>query len=172
LSAHTGAINTLAFGTKQVESSQVLYLVSGSDDRSVIQWNLSARQPLSSTRAAEQEIAAQSNESASNDQYSARVNAINSQQVDVVETTNPQAVFLTLDDFDSPVQYVSFDGEDLLTMEENQRASNRITRWSIQDSSLVERACDAVARNLTSSIWEEFERLLEQAPKQTCVSKP
>jgi WD40 repeat protein len=172
LSVHTGAINSLAFGIKESEARELLHLISGSDDRSVIQWDLSAREPLSSTMQAGEEVPAEQNLTATNDQYKAQVNAINSQQIDVVQVSNPEAVFLTLDDFDSPVQYVGFKGEDLLTREENQVATNQVTLWSIQDSRLVARACEAVSRNLTATVWQEFERILGQAPKQTCVAKP
>lgn len=172
LSVHTGAINSLAFGIKESEARELLNLISGSDDRSVIQWDLSARQPLSSTMPPDKELPQEPNLTAANDQYDARVNAINSQQIDVVQVSNPEAVFITLDDFDSPVEYVGFKGEDLLTREENQIATNQVTLWSIQDSSLVERGCEAVSRNLTATTWQEFERILGQTPRQTCVSKP
>lgn len=48
LSAHTKAINALAFGlTQTAEGVDLPYLLSGGDDRVVIQWNLATRQPLS-----------------------------------------------------------------------------------------------------------------------------
>jgi WD40 repeat protein len=47
LTGHSGAINSLAFGTKDIEGQKLPYLISGSDDHTVIRWDLSNRQHLS-----------------------------------------------------------------------------------------------------------------------------
>jgi WD40 repeat protein len=48
LSAHSSAINDVSFGAVTTEGNQPSpYLVSGSDDQTVIRWDLSSRQPLS-----------------------------------------------------------------------------------------------------------------------------
>lgn len=48
LSAHSSAINDISFGTVINEGNlSAPYLVSGSDDQTVIRWDLSIRQPLS-----------------------------------------------------------------------------------------------------------------------------
>jgi WD40 repeat protein len=48
LSAHSGAINAVTFGiTKTSDGKDFPYLISASDDRTIIQWDLSTRQPLS-----------------------------------------------------------------------------------------------------------------------------
>jgi WD40 repeat protein len=47
LTVHSGAINSVAFGTRDIEGQKLPYLISGSDDHTVILWDLSNRQHLS-----------------------------------------------------------------------------------------------------------------------------
>ena len=154
------------------------YLISGSNDHTVIQWDLSARQPLSYTADSNVGPLAINGQSVtdSNDQYKAQARE---QQINILYL-NPkdEEVFLTLDDFDSPVQYVKFDGSDLRTIEQNQLVLKQMTRWNINPDNWVELACEAVKQNLTGSAWDElwnqFRTRLPQGeqPKQQCITSP
>jgi WD40 repeat protein len=178
LSVHTAAVNSLDFGSKELDGEGSLYLISGSGDRSVIRWDVSARQPLSYTDASPAE---QSTEQLSdaNSQYEASVNLANNQQVDLRYLDSPD-IFLTLDEFDSPVQFVGFEeqnGQALVTIDktidENEDSIGRMTRWQIDPTEWVELACEAVSRNLTPELWSEFLQLLDEpSPKQSCVTSP
>ena len=178
LNVHTAAVNSIAFGNRVLDAERLLYLISGSDDRSVIRWDISARQPLSSTLASPAEPPAEQT-SASNGQFEASINPANSQQVDLRYPGSPD-VFLTLDEFDTPVQYVGFEdqnGPALVTidepLDENEDAAGRLTRWHIEPVEWMRLACDAVNRNLTPELWNEFLEFLEgRSPKQACVSQP
>ena len=48
LSVHSSAVNSVSFGIARTERNSP-YLISGSDDQTVIRWDLSIRQPLSRT---------------------------------------------------------------------------------------------------------------------------
>lgn len=172
LSVHAGAINSIVFGTKNQDGKESPYLISGSNDRTVIQWDLSARQPLSYTAKSQEELPTQQVLEASNSEFKASVIG---QQIDVKYAQSPQQTFLTLDGFDSPVQYIKFpvDGQALLTVDENQLNTKRVTSWSIQTSQWLDLACEAVNRNLTPALWKQFIGYLnDEPPKETCVAKP
>jgi len=170
LSVHASAINSIAFGVKLSEGKELPYLVSGSNDRTMIRWELSVRQPLSRTLVSEGELPL---DSQSNGIYSAAPNA---QQVEV--TTSDDEVFLTLGSFDSPVEYVGFVGQELFTRDQNQQEASWVTRWSIDPSGWVGLACEAVTQNLTESarerLWNEFVQKLplDELSVQDCVTRP
>src|SRR5215207_6147258 len=182
LSVHTSAINTIAFGVKVSQDKELPYLVSGSNDRTMIRWELSVRQPLSRTSVSEGELPPNSQ---SNGLYTASSIA---QRVEV--KTDDEEVFLTLGGFDSPVKYVGFEGPVLLTMDQNQQEASLnsidqnqldppwITRWSIDPNDWVSLACDAVTQNLSElareQLWSEFVQKLppNEPPAQECITKP
>lgn len=87
LSAHTKAINMIAFGlAKTPEGSDLPYLVSGGDDRVVIQWDLSTRQSLSQPLenvSPPQDLGTQ----ATNGTFEASV--VNIQQIDLSDRLEP-----------------------------------------------------------------------------------
>lgn len=178
LNVHTGVINNIAFETRNAEDKNLSYLISGSNDNTVIQWDLSARQPLSYTANSDVGLLAINAQSVtdSNNQFQAQARE---QQINILYL-NPkdEEVFLTLDDFDSPVQYVKFDALTLRTIEQNQVLLNRMTRWNIDSDNWVELACEAIKENLTSSTWDElwnqFRARLPQdeQPKQQCIVSP
>jgi WD40 repeat protein len=199
LSVHSRAVNGIFFGVKVQDGSQLPYLISGSNDRTMIQWDLSARQPLSRTFEVERPPSppeGQDGLTASNDKYCAQVNG---PQIDItlpvdtnggscasdqpVNLSSGEDVFLTLAGFDSPVQYIEFEGPDsLLTWDQRQssisRGTSRMTRWSIDPASWMERACEAVKPSLTETTRAElYERFLQrlqldpgEQPRETCLS--
>jgi WD40 repeat protein len=163
LSAHSGVINSVSFG------HELPYLISGSNDRTLIHWDLSARQPLSYTASiSEDELPLDDTEQLtdSNADFTATANG---QQIDVTYVGRKE-VFLTLGGYDSPVQYVKFDGQDLRTMDQIQRNNRWITSWNINDSDWVGLACQAANRNLTEAEWKQF--LPDQPYRKTCESLP
>ena len=199
LSVHSRAVNGISFGVKSQDSNQLPYLISGSNDRTMIQWNLSARQPLSRTFEVDSPPSPPAGEdglTASNDKYCAQVNG---PQIDItlpaetnggscasdqpVDVSHGENVFLTLAGFDSPVQYIEFEGPDsLLTWDQRQagtsRGTSRMTRWSIDPLSWTQRACEAVKQSLTETTRTElYERFLQrlqldpgEQPRETCIS--
>jgi hypothetical protein len=100
------------------------------------------------------------------------------QQIDV-QSLKPEEVIITLDGFDSPVQYVKFDTQDtqsLRTMDENQANMKWMTRWSIDSSEWVNLACKAITQNLTEAafnqLWDRFIQKLQlpagEQPRASC----
>lgn len=171
LNVHSGAVNSISFGIKNLDGNESPYLVSASNDRTIIQWDLSARQPVSYTMKSPGDVPSEPVIEAQDSSGALQANATG-QQIDVKYSGTDQT-FLTLDGFDSPVQYVQFDGQQLMTMDETQRKTNRITRWHIQDSDWLSLACEAVKRNLTPTIWKEFiDYLNGRPPVETCVTGP
>ena len=191
LSVHSGVINDVSFGKRELGDKEMPYLISGSNDRTVIQWDISIRQPLSHTVPAT-EVNLPSDDAEpppdSNAEFKATVNG---QQIDITYA-GKEEVFLTLDGFDGPVQYVKFNGQELLTMDQIQRnlvtppsdvTSPSVvtpwkTSWNIDPSSWIERACNQLKQNLTRStldqLWEKFLEILPagQVPQEKCISKP
>lgn len=174
LSVHPGAINSIAFGMKIIDQKALPYLLSGSDDQSVVRWDLTARKPLSSTVQLGPIFIPGAGPSLSDSNGEFIANA-RGQQVDVM-TINPEEMFLTLDGFDSPVQYVEFDAQHLLTMDLNQNAMLRRTSWSLDPAGWVDQACEAVKQGLTDAtlqgLWVRFlSKFPEgQSPVQKCLS--
>lgn len=176
LSVHSSAINSVAFGTKISNGKDVPYLISGSDDRTIIQWNLSIHQPLSHTAEAKVELPldGQDQLNASNGRFNASASG---QQVDVM-TTSDEKVVIALGGFESPVRYVEFDGPNLRTMDQNQfdisvqkdRKIAWTTSWSIDPLDWVGLACKAIGRNLTASEWKQF--LQNEPYRKTCENNP
>lgn len=168
LSVHSSAINSIAFGTKISEDKELPYLISGSNDRTMIRWDLSVHQPLSRTLASEGELPQNGQ---ANDSY---IPIPIAQQVEV--TTADDEVFLTLGGFDSPVKYAAFEGQDLLTADQNQQDISWSTRWSIDPSGWVDLACVALTQNLTErafdQLWDQFVQKLQlsegELPRANC----
>lgn len=85
LKAHTRAINTVAFGLDA--SNNQLYLLSGGDDRVVIKWDLSTRQPLSQPVSQPPLPQSDPGQTAQNDQLEARV--VDGQAIEISGRTEP-----------------------------------------------------------------------------------
>jgi WD40 repeat protein len=162
LNVHTNAVNSTAFGTQAVDGRELTYLISGGDDRTVVRWDLSARQPLNRTAETATPLSPQLE--ATDGQHSA--NAIGFEVS--LETFGQE--FLTLDGFDSPVQYVGFEERSLLTTDQDHLNPPRVTRWNIDPADWVSLACQAVGRNLSESEWEEY--IPSEEYKKTCENIP
>ena len=161
LSVHSGAINTISFGIRPSKGQELPYLISGSNDRTMIRWDVSFRRPLSYTLKS-QDINLPEGSTAAGGELTATANG---QQIDVKRADTQ---FLTLAGFSSPIQRIKFDGQYLLTMDQNQVSKSLITYWSIDPSDWVKLACDAVGRNLTDSEWKQY--LPNEEPRPTCES--
>jgi WD40 repeat protein len=162
LTVHTNAVNSIAFGTQESEGRQLTYLISGGDDRTVIRWDLSARQPLNRTAETTTQISQQLE--ATNGNYNASASGFE------VNLESGGQDFLTLDGFDSPVQYVNFDQQHLLTTDQDQLNPPRVTSWNIDPTEWLELACQAVARNLSPEEWEEY--IPSDGYQKTCENLP
>jgi WD40 repeat protein len=197
LSVHSRAVNGIFFGVKSQGDSQLPYLISGGNDRAMIKWDLSARQPLSRTFQVESPPSLAEGEdglTSSNGEYCAEGNG---QQIDITllvdsnggscaSASDPQSgltraegVFLTLAGFDSPVQYIEFEGPDSLgTQDQHQFGTSWMTRWNIDPDSWLQRACEAVKQSLTEparlDVLDRFLQKLHlppaEQPQETCIS--
>jgi WD40 repeat protein len=163
LNIHSGAINAVAFGVEHADGKDSPYLVSASNDRTMIRWDLSARQPISYTVKATGDLPTPEL-TASNGELNAGATG---QQIDVRAS---DTAFLTLGGFDSAIRYVQFDGQNLLTMDQNQMSAALITHWNIDSAEWVNLACKAVGRNLTTTEWSDY--LPNQQYRKTCESNP
>jgi WD40 repeat protein len=158
LDVHSDAVNTIAFGARISGQQELPYLISGSSDRTITFWDLATRRPLSTSEATEN---LPEQETDTNGTYTATSIG---QHVDLRDINNE--LFLRLSGFDRPVQYVNFQGQDLLTMYQDQFGTFWLTQWNIDPEEWVRLACEAVGRNLTDQEWKQF--LPNQKYEKTC----
>jgi WD40 repeat protein len=164
LNIHSGAINSIAFGDDK-DSSTGLYLISGSDDSTLIKWDLSSRQPVSRTFKQESVLTTQQLET-KNGKYTATVSG---QQIDVNDLLTRDSLFV-ITDFNTPVDYVGFQADKLRTIDQLQRITDWITEWTIDPGNWAVLACNAVKRNLTKAEWTQY--LPNQTYQKTCAQYP
>ncbi len=168
LKIHSATINSIAFGGDQPQLPG-LYLISGSDDRTLIKWDLSARQPISRSlerTGSELQLTAQ------NAKYEASANG---QQVEVKRLQSSDS-FLVLTGFTAQILNVEFDAENpdkLFTMDQDQQSTNWYTEWVIDPQIWVTLACDAIQENITDQQWFRFlQNLSGRPPAEQCITKP
>src|SRR5258706_3377679 len=165
LNIHSGAVNSIAFGAEQ-DNATGSYLISGSDDRTIIKWNLSSRNPVSHSFEQTQKLSSDSQLEAKNDQYDAIASG---QQINV----NPLPFsdsFLVISGFNTQVSSVGWDANQLLSVDQNQLSPKWITEWVIDPNIWVTQACAAVQRNLINSEWAQY--LPNQPYRKTCEQYP
>jgi WD40 repeat protein len=80
------------------------------------------------------------------------------------------AVFLKLESFDNPVSAAYFEGNQLITIENNGEKDVRSIQWNITPSSWLSLACGGVKRNLNDSEWQRY--LPNQVQRKTCEANP
>jgi len=216
LTLHTRAINDVAFGSVTMGGSDQLFLLSASDDRTVIRWDLTTRKPVSYT-VSESTFSGDGGLSVSNGILTATVLEEQSQNIELLNTdtrvattlsshTGPinfltfspngsllasasddqtvilwdmsdvpedQREFLKLDGFENPISkvYFSEDGKQLVVIEKN---GENTTRWLIDPSDWLDRACTAVNDKILTKVqWDNFSQSLQgQLPRETCVIEP
>jgi WD40 repeat protein len=168
LKIHSGTINSIAFGDDQA-ALPGLYLISGSDDRTLIKWDLSARQPISRSlerASAELQLTAQ------NSKYEASANG---QQVEVKLRQSSDS-FLVISGFTAQILSVEFEAENpdiLFTTDQNQQSTSWYTEWIIDPQVWETRACDAIKENITKQQWFLFlQNLSGRPPKEQCITQP
>jgi len=173
LSVHTKGINGVAFGLNSDTGADQPFLFSVSDDRTVIKWDLSTFNFLSRS----------SNQSSSFPDFknwSLIENGVpvpifdnltlkfirNDQLVTITDAQDQE--YLKLTGFDNLIGEMYFDGAHLITMDEN----GFLTQWTINPQDWLQKACEAVKRNLTKPLWDQFLKILQQTPQEKCVTAP
>lgn len=161
LDLHSGVINAIAFGLNSDGGKAAPFLVSVSDDRSAIKWDLTARNPVSSTFR-------WGSSDASADKGQLRPSP-NGQQISLLYPSSDD-IFLVINTFNSRVRSVGSDARTLLTAELSQAANDLdpeatigpdtwVTEWIIDSSEWVTRACAAVNQAKTPQQIEEYRTL-------------
>lgn len=165
LNIHTKAINAIAFGSATKDGISQPYLVSVSDDRTAIQWDLFSRSPLSGSLNL-------ANPSAWTSVSATDAFKVGSQtlsfEIDgqTVRLLSEGDEYLLLEDFDSVVKDLYFDSEHLITSDEN----DSVIQWNINPGDWVQMACAAAKRNLDLSEWNQY--LPNAAYEKTCAEYP
>lgn len=163
---HSGIVNSIAFG----EDGKGPYLISGSDDRTVIKWDLSARKPANTSFEFKGKVLDGQLE-VQDSLYDAKASG---QQVEVNKLSGDP--FLVISGFNTQISEVGFDQNNpntLLTVDQNQATDGWATQWGLNPDFWVTRACNAVGNVLTNAQWDSFIAYLkESSPKETCVKQP
>ncbi|HLO33686.1 MAG TPA: hypothetical protein VK249_31350 [Anaerolineales bacterium] len=166
LSLHTNAINELAFGSISGDPAKRPYLISVSNDRTIIQWDLSTRTPLSQSL----NLADPGGWTPVSDSAVYKVTdqdlrfRVDGQAVILFDSSG--AEYLKLEDFDSLISKLYFDGKHLITQDEN----GSFIQWTIDPRDWLKDACAAAHRNLTPEEWNQY--LPNQPYKKTCAEYP
>jgi len=158
LDLHSGVINGIAFGINSAGDKEAPFLVSVSDDRSAIKWDLTARNPVSSTF-----LWGSADTPVDEGQLDARVNG---QQISLLDPSN-DGIFLVINTFNSRVRRVGSDAGTLLTAELSQSVNDLdteetigpdtwVTEWIIDPEEWVTRACAAVNQAKTPEQIEQY----------------
>lgn len=161
LTVHSEAINAIAFGTKTETEKETPFLVSVSDDRSAIQWDLTSRSPVSHTFKW-----GTSSPPATEGGMS---HSINGQQISLV-TKSDNDLFLVITGFNSRVQVVGIDSSKLITTEQSPTGNDLnpgsalspdawVTEWIIDPKEWVKLACEAINRAKTAAEIAEYRTL-------------
>lgn len=153
LGIHTGAINAVAFGDKDDQP----YLVSGSDDRTVIRWDLSAREPVSKTLQMDKPESMP----VSDVNYEA---VLNGQQIELTRVGSDSAaggLYLVLDGF-TPGTYFFFDNNKFFTFSNIEGQFGLLTEWIIDPQMWMDKACKAAKRNMSDSELKLYLKLPEE----------
>jgi len=171
LNVHSGAVNSIVFGTQNLDGKPWPYLISGSDDYTVVRWDLSARlsasQPLSQSV---QTVPEESKDRGKLKDKLLRAVANEDRTVTLSDVTDisKSDTFLKLEGFSGAVAepYFSQDGKYLYTVEKTGE-SERITQWEIDPEDWIkDMACTAVKQNLTLSTKKTF---LDIVPTQSVL---
>ena len=157
LSGHSAAVNSISFGSSADLTS---YLISVSDDRTAIQWDLSARNPTSESF---KPMSSDNPPAAS--QMGDLIPSIDGQQINLVDSSS-QEIFLVIGGFQSRVLSANFEAEKLVTVEQNQESSGWITEWIIDPETWITYACQAAGRNLNPLEIQKY--LTGQQPSHQC----
>ncbi len=171
LSIHTKAINNIAFGSILSNGINRSYLISVSNDQTAVLWDLFARNPLSRSLnfpdLEKWELIPGDDPFATIDNQ--RLEIVNSGQIVTLyegADISKRIEYLKLDDFDSLIAEMYFDGEHLITKDKN----GTLVQWIINPKDWVKKACAAVKRNLTPEEWVDYN--LPEPYKKTCEDYP
>jgi WD40 repeat protein len=101
--------------------------------------------------------------------------ASDDQTVILWDVTDPATanIFLKLESFDNPVRAAYFDGDQLVTIENNGEKDVRSIRWDITPSGWLSHACEAVKivkPNLNTDEWGNYFPKLDY--RKTCEANP
>jgi WD40 repeat protein len=165
LDIHTKAINAITFGSATNDGIVQPYLVSVSDDRTSIQWDLFSRNPPSGSLNLASSAGWTPVSTA--DTYPVGSQTL-SFEIDgqTVRLSNGSDEYLILEDFAGLVQDLYLDGEHLITRDEN----DSVLQWNINPDDWVHMACDAAKRNLDPGEWRQY--LPNTDPEKTCAEYP
>lgn len=168
LGAHTNAINQVIFGSGEVSGGP--FLISVSNDRTIIQWDFATFNPLSRRSNQSAILADAANLRQIEDGGSVSLSGdlelkflIDDQRVALTDASDMK--YLELPDSDSLIDEMYTDGKYLITRDQN----GYFVRWSVDPADWVQQACEAANRNLAESEWNQYFPNQPYDPKhQTC----